>query len=437
MREVIDYIIYILAGDNSEYIGYGDRNTEGKIIIIKDKRFFDNYGTQGSMPEMPVKYLRNIPVLYGDNKIEIRGGKAYIYADLIVSSYFMLSGYEEMLYPQIRDEWGRFPGKQSFAYKCSFLDRPIVDEYRCLLEDLMREIGMKVDKSPERVRKVYLTHDVDQPWPQFTLKQALKVSVYKLVRTYKFDMSAIKKYFGQYDEDFLESFYFFGKQDSKIQKIYLDDCQCIYFVLGNIRKQSITATYITDSKFKLVLDVINKNAGVIGIHGSPLSNGSMEVLAIEKERIEKITGSEVTKIRNHCLLVRNADELEKIYTLGIREEFSGGYADVAGFRYGISRAVRYINPYKKMLTNLVMQPLIVMDGTLSDERYMNMSFEQALDYVKKIIDIVKKTNGDLNILWHNHMCDSGAYTYHRKLYEEILTYLASLGEDNESNKRDI
>ena len=67
-----------------------------------------------------------------------------------------------------------------------------------------------------------------------------------------------------------------------------------------------------------------------------------------------------------------------------------------------------------------------MDGTLNDERYMNLSQEQALEYIKRLLYVIKRTNGELNILWHNHTCAKNN-EYHRNLYKAVIILIQELG----------
>lgn len=57
---------------------------------------------------------------------------------------FLISRYEEMVRRGLRDEHGRFPGKESLPYRAGFLHRPIVDEYRMLLHRWLRQSRLRV-----------------------------------------------------------------------------------------------------------------------------------------------------------------------------------------------------------------------------------------------------------------------------------------------------
>ena len=100
-----------------------------------------------------------------------------------------------------------------------------------------------------------------------------------------------------------------------------------------------------------------------------------------------------------------------------------GYADMAGFRLGTCRPVKYIDLKNMQVTGLTLHSLPVMDRTLSDKRYMYMNAHDAFQYCTQLIDNVEQYNGEIALLWHNNTVEKNADNYHRKLYRDILKYL--------------
>ena len=54
--------------------------------------------------------------------------------DPFATSFFMLSRYEEYL-PHIKDKFGRFEAKESFAFKNKFLNKPVVDIWANMIKE--------------------------------------------------------------------------------------------------------------------------------------------------------------------------------------------------------------------------------------------------------------------------------------------------------------
>ena len=155
-KKICQYLIDFLVGSlwvqsegddrfqrRFEAIGYTDDPEQMKLypIVIIPSGFFkmDVYGTEESMPTLPLKTWRGIPLLFGEPRVEwsADGSQLIIYADLLASTYFLISRYEEMYRRSERDSYGRFPGKSSLPYRAGFLHRPIIDEYGEALRQIL------------------------------------------------------------------------------------------------------------------------------------------------------------------------------------------------------------------------------------------------------------------------------------------------------------
>ena len=136
-NRTLHYLIRFLVGEDApseivESIGYtNDSNLFDKYnVVIIPSGFFDEhiYGTPASMPQLPLREVQGIPLLFGSPKEEWIGDTWVVHADIIASTYFLVSRYEEMMRRDVRDAHGRFPGRESLPYRAGFLHRPIVDE---------------------------------------------------------------------------------------------------------------------------------------------------------------------------------------------------------------------------------------------------------------------------------------------------------------------
>ena len=98
------------------------------------------------------------------------GSQLIIHADLLASTYFLISRYEEMYRRSERDSYGRFPGKSSLPYRAGFLHRPIIDEYGEALRQILLETGiaerhnLRLEERPQTFSRVNLTHDLSRPY---------------------------------------------------------------------------------------------------------------------------------------------------------------------------------------------------------------------------------------------------------------------------------
>lgn len=153
MHEIISYIIRFLAGDHIQgnilkKVGYTSDEQEIKKykVVIKPSGFFNDnlYGTEASIPALPLKLWEEVPILFGDETTETVGETLVIHADIIAGTYYLISRYEEMVRRKTRDPHSRFPGKESLPYRAGFIDRPIIEEWGLLLRNKLREAGLQV-----------------------------------------------------------------------------------------------------------------------------------------------------------------------------------------------------------------------------------------------------------------------------------------------------
>lgn len=129
--------------------------------------------------------------------------------------------------------------------------------------------------------------------------------------------------------------------------------------------------------------------------------------------------------RHHFLSCREPEHMISILKAGIDQDYTLGYADVAGFRLGTCHPVRWINPVTRKLTSLMLHPLTIMECSLSEEKYMGLSYEDALNYCLGLIDQTAKYNGDLTLLWHNTSFTEQQPGYLKQLYSDLINKLTN------------
>jgi len=112
-----------------------------------------------------IKLCGNImPLLsiYGSSRIDISDNNIILYSDVVASTFFMLSRWEEYAIDK-RDVHNRFSAKNALSFRKNFLNRPIVNEYVEILWLLFRELGFKGERK-KRKYVVVPTHDEDRPF---------------------------------------------------------------------------------------------------------------------------------------------------------------------------------------------------------------------------------------------------------------------------------
>lgn len=424
MKDFIHYIIRFLLGDDIPgelipAIGYtDDRRLYGKFsVVIHPSGFFDSdaYGKPESIPSLPLKSIEGMPLLFGEETEEMVDDTLVLHADIVAGTFFLISRYEEMARRDVRDEHGRFPGKESLPYKAGFIHRPIVEEYGLYLRNKLRRLGVNLPGEKSGVRKVYLTHDVDAPffcrsWRNVLREIKLKHSL----------LPAIKYKTGELHLDPYYTFpWLFAENDRLKEAIGSQRCKTVcFFKAGGNTDFDKPAYSLKSRDIKSLFSLCDVHQVEIGLHSSYQAGLSPARIAPEKKRLEAATGKKVKLNRHHFLACREPEHVTFIQKAGIEQDFTFGYADVAGFRLGTCRPVRWINPAIRRLTTLLLYPLTVMDRSLSEEKYMNLTYEEALNYCSGLIEQVAAHNGDVVLLWHNTSIPD---TYLKSLYTELVS----------------
>lgn len=430
MNPTLHYILRFLLGEDLsqeivETIGYtNDLNRYGRYrLVIVPSGFFDpqTYGKPASLPEPPLREVAGIPLLFGSPKEEWAGDTWVVHADIIAGTYFLITRYEEMVRRNVRDAHGRFPGKASLPYRAGFLHRPIVDEYRRLLRRWLRQARLRVPDVEKGIRKVYLTHDVDEPF----LYRSWKGTIRSLLHGRGIGKS-LRGGWGAPEQDPYYTFPWIFRQNSILQDtLGKERCESIlFFKAGGKTRQDKPRYRLGSADMQKLLKDARSHGVRIGLHASYQAGRRPADLPKEKKELEARTGTPVCWNRHHFLACREPEDLDRLEAAGLTDDFTMGYADAAGFRLGTCRPVRWINPVTRRLSSLTLHPLAVMDCTLDEEKYMGLDDREAYAYCANLIDEVRKAGGELVVLWHNSSLRESSGSYHRALYLHLLNELA-------------
>ena len=412
-----------LPDDVSRLVGYtSDVNAfpNYKVVIIPSDFFIEGmYGTTATRPSIPLKTIEGVPFLFGTPDIKRVGETIVVHADLVASAFFLLSRYEELIHRNVRDEHGRFPGRASLPYRTGFIDRPIVDEYGQLLRKWLNQNGVQTNERTPFVRKIYLTHDVDAPFLCRTWRNVARQTVYS--RNF---FNAIRDKYKPLESDPNYTFPWILQQNKWLQcTVGVDRCQTLFFFKAGGKTKNDKPRYNLNGKdMRALLTLCREQEVTAGLHSSYHAGMRPSLIASEKKKLEDATGMEVRHNRHHFLSSREPEDMEYLEKAGITDDYTMGYADVAGFRLGTSLPVRFINPATRRLTSLTLHPLIIMDGTLDGVKYMHLTAGRAEDYCKRLIQNIRNVSGELTLLWHNtSVVEHQGYL--RELYTKLIHYL--------------
>jgi len=437
--QAISYTLAVLCGDNYEcmrrHIEYG--NTEvlhnDQRLVIEPSGFFEKLylNTRVSVPALPLAEIQGVPIIFGRPCVKRNVSqdgieRIFIKADIIASAFFLLTRYEEIVRREIRDEHGRFPGRESLPFRAGFLHRPIVDEYGALLRKWLREVGVEVSEPPPKIKRIFLTHDVDRPWAWRTFRSSVKATFAKVYRNPVQAFNPMLCYFGLlYNRDPYDCFDWILEQDTSLRDTYgLEIVESVFFFLAAGTDPKDRRCYLKDRRIEHLFRRIEHKRGKIGLHSSYSAGKSPERIAVEKGQLEKAAHVAVRWNRHHYLTSREPEHLAVLESAGITDDFTMGYADVAGFRLGTCHPVRWFDPVSLRLTKLTLHPMTIMECTLDHHEYMNLGYVDARRICFDLLEQVKKHHGEAVLLWHNtRLSGHNRHDYQKQLYVDILQFL--------------
>lgn len=401
------------------------------IHMYESEFFGEKYLKSESLPEIPLKKFGDMSVIYwgrGEFDGFIRRSENLIETniDIVASSFFMLSRYEEIVLGK-KDKFDRFPATESLAYKEEFLDRPIVNEYIELLWKWIDSFGLGFKRRKLWGGKdfaICLTHDVDtikkyKIYPPLRTIGSLMVKDKNLEKAFAVIIDYFKAKLGKDPYDNFS--YIMNLEDKYGFK------SSFYFMSGG--NTEYDAGYsINDSYIISLIKILQEKDFEIGLHPSFNSYNNFQILNSEKEKLEKVTKNAIFGGRQHYLRWKSPDTWRILEKAELKYDTTLSFAEHEGFRCGICFPYKPFDVLEGKVLDIWELPLTVMDGSLFD--YQNLTPEEGFQRIKNIINTVKKYQGVFVLLWHNSSLDDLKLLGWVEVYEKTIQYL---GRENVFN----
>ncbi len=332
--------------------------------------------------------------------------------DPFAASFYLVSRYEEYL-PHLRDDHDRYQTTESLAYQKNFLNKPLVNHYAFLIRDLIKLRHPQMI-FPERKYRFISTIDIDNAWAYLEkgfmrTAGAYARSVFQLdfedfmLRTKT--LAGIQK--DPYDTYELQ---FELQRKYKFKTIY-------FFLLGEYGLNDKNVP-VDSRKFRSLIKSIADYADA-GIHPSYGSNKNPVRLKKELSELSKILKREVTRSRQHFLVLKLPETYRRLIELDITDDYTMGYALQVGFRASICTPFYFYDLDNEQITSLKIHPFAVMDATL--KYYMRIAPTDAMNHILPLINEVRMVNGDFVTLWHNEsLSENKLWSGWRTVYEQMV-----------------
>ena len=346
--------------------------------------------------------------IYGKASSATKSSKYILDADIIGGTFFMLSRWEEHVNLE-RDDHNRFVAKSSLAYKCGFLDQPIVNEYVELLWKLLKVHGYKGERL-KRDFEILPTHDVDIPYLWWSKKETLRYLGGRM-------------YHGKYQEFWNNSKLALQRKDPYdtydlfMKHADLAGVQSNFFFMTGGNTGYDNRYKIDHPRIKKLVETIIERGHNIGLHPSYNSYNNEKFFKEEKKSLEQISNTPIKIGRQHYLRFQLPDTWRIWEKAGMTWDSTLSFADCSGFRCGVCYPFPVFDFLERRQLKLYERPLIVMEATIIS--YEKLGLEAARDRILSLRNTVRKYNGMFVFLWHNSSFNTQNYLGYEVLVDTM------------------
>ena len=314
--------------------------------------------------------------------------------DPFASAFLVVSRLEEYQ-PGGRDSHGRYKSVNSILYRCGLLEKPVVNLWADQLALRLGESGQPIAVKNKTFRFLS-TIDIDNGFAyrhksiSRTFGGLLRCIVNRDLRELAVRVAVLTGFKHDPYDTYNSLIHYFRSHKHHV----------LFFVLLRDHGRFDRQVNWRNRAFRHRLRQLSVHFRP-GIHPSYRSStgGDAAWVIEEKSRLEKITGVSVVCSRQHFLRLEFPSTYRKLLEAGIKEDYSMGYADRAGFRAGIATPFKFYDIPEEKETTLTVFPFQVMDVTLRD--YMKLTPDEAIGLTARLIDSVREAGGIFTSIWHN------------------------------------
>ena len=340
--------------------------------------------------------------------VELKHKQAQIRYNVMHLIFWCLTRQEETYITEL-DRHQRVRAVSTHAFNYGYLERPIVDEWLCIISQIIERIWPTLKLKTNSFR-VTVSHDVDEPsayyyeswgsifrnFASLLLKKknfsgALKVPIIKLSN---------KNYF--HNDDPYNSFRWLMdvSEDNDIQSTF-------YFICNSSNTLYDAKYKLTDPKITSLIKSIVTRGHNIGLHPSYNCFSDPELLKNEAMILKSYCNSNginqsLFGARMHYLRWDQRITLAAYDSAGLDYDSSMTFADRAGFRCGTCFDYQAFDVKNDTLLNFRIRPLIVMEASVLDDCYMGLGeTDLALEKMLQLKNTCRAVKGTFSVLWHN------------------------------------
>ncbi len=404
-------------------------------VLAVDDRFLrtadDRWLRRDSLPVSPLGHWRlppgsatsgpDLPVLFAADGRPPMDCDLHLPIDIFGGIFFLLARYEEAVEGVVHDRFGRFSATASLAFRESFLERPLVDEYVEILWSMILRLRPGLQRREHRYA-LHVSHDVDVPFlgcgvPLDRLLRGAAGDLFVRRSPSRAARRLASRLLRRDDIDPGNTFGFLMDSSERAGAV------AEFYFMATDRTCPLDATYDLEApEIRGLISAIHSRGHRIGLHPGYETFLDVARTRDEFERLKRSCDRFGVRQdrwggRQHYLRWRSPDTWQNWEEAGLDYDASVGFADHVGFRAGTCREFPVFNLRTGSMLALREKPLVAMDRTLLDPAYMGLSPVDCLATMKSLAATCRRFGGTLSILWHNTSLLAAA---DRRLYADVL-----------------
>lgn len=307
--------------------------------------------------------------------------------DPVASVFYTLSRYEEYT-SKVKDQHGRFLFEESYLKEYNWVEKCICDRWAI---EVLRFLRLESVVSIDPV-KLIPTFDIDNTYAYKLKTGKLKfLSICKDLLNFNFERIKERKYVLNGAKDPYDTF-------DLIREIGINNKETKLFWLIGERAEKDKNISIENREHQQLIISLDKDFEV-NLHPSYNSNGDIQLVDNEKNKLEVLLSRKVIRSRQHFLRFQLPNTFQALISVGFLHEYSMGFAENVGFRCGTAKSHHWFDLTQNKKTDLIVHPFAYMDGTLNE--YMQLTIEESKQKIQQLYNEVCEFGGDFIFIWHN------------------------------------
>jgi len=307
--------------------------------------------------------------------------------DIFAASFYLISRYEEYL-PHKKDMYGRYGHENSLASKENFLHLPLINTWVNHLTEILqwKFPGFAIHLSPFRFIPTY---DID-----IAFSYQHKGWLRNIGGFFKSpSVNRVKVLLGLKIDPF-DSYDWLNELHSRY------NLQPLYFFLLAEKNSRYDKNILPHKKAMRKLMSQHAKKYTIGIHPSWQSGDHSTLLKKEKEGLELMSKTAITKSRQHYIRFNLPAGYRQLIENGITDDYSMGYGSINGFRASVASSFYWYDLQKNESSLLRVHPFCFMEAnSFYEQKYTP---EEAYNEMMQYYSICKEVSGQLITIWHNN-----------------------------------